>query len=367
MDTSDPDICFDTTGLCVWCQRWDSFRMGIAPAPERLRTLEQKVDAAKLAHRNRPYDCIIGLSGGVDSSYVALLATELGLRPLAVHMDGGWNSEIAVANIEQIVRRLKIDLFTHVVDWEEMKDLQRAVFRAPIVNADIPQDHAFVAVLLRQAVRRRIKFVVTGANWASEYILPKAWRGHAANDLAYLKSVHSRFGSEPLRRYPQYGVQSYAFFRGTFGGEMFPILNYIDYDKEKAKRVIEDRLGWRDYGGKHYESQLTKFHQGYYLPRKLGYDKRRAHLANLVLNGSISREAALAALSVPPLQQTEARLLLEHVANKLDVEPQELDRWLSSPVQPDSCFRSMAQSLTVRCARVCGGSFYSRLAAFVEA
>jgi hypothetical protein len=240
------------------------------------------------------------------------------------------------------------------------------MFRAPIVNTDIPQDHAFVGVLLREAMRRNIKLVITGANWSSEFVLPRAWRGHAANDLDYLMSVHARFGTRPLKLYPRCSTPMYAYYRLVFGGEAFPILNYMDYDKTKAKEIIKERLGWHDYGGKHYESLFTKFHQGYYLPRKLGFDKRKAHLSNLIMSGSISREQAVEELSVPPLEDTEARLLLEHVANKLDLRPDDLDQWLSAPVRDDSEFKSASKSLLVKCARILGPKRYSRLADFTK-
>jgi N-acetyl sugar amidotransferase len=334
MDTSDPDIHFDAEGLCSHCRNFE--RLG-RPILERARSaqgalaLERLVARMKVQGARRDYDCVIGISGGVDSTYVALKVKELGLRPLAVHFDSGWNSELAVSNIENIVKTLGIDLHTFVADWEEMRDLQLAFFKAGVANCDIPQDHAFLAVLYRSAARHGIKYILSGGNVATEFILPTAW-GYNASDLRHLRAIQRRFGTMRLRHYPTLGFwRRYLYYPYVNRIRVVRLLDYMPYEKEEAKRVIAERLAWRDYGGKHYESLFTRFFQAYYLPMKFGFDKRRAHLSSLIVTGQLTREQALAELSSPP--ESESRLLAEKefVAKKLGLREEQFDRILQSP------------------------------------
>jgi N-acetyl sugar amidotransferase len=357
MDTTDPDIRFDEAGVCSWCHRHDRLMAALPATPEERRAaLERRVERIRADGRGRPYDCIIGLSGGVDSTYVAHLVKEHGLRPLAVHMDSGWNSEIAVSNIEAVVKVLGIDLFTFVVDWEEMRDLQLSFLRASVVNCDIPQDHAFMAVLYRMAAKHGIRHVVSGHNIATESILPLAWRGHSSKDLWYLKNVHRRHGTVPLRRYPTYSVLDVVYARFVRRVQFFQVLNLVEYDKPRVKEFIARELGWRDYGGKHYESMWTRFFQSYYLVRKFGFDKRLAHLSNLVLSGGCTRDEALAELREPAYDPAEAAALCDFVANKLRITPAELAR-LVGEAPSTHAFRSYENSLAGRARRFLPAGF----------
>lgn len=331
MDTSDPDIAFDDAGVCSHCASYDALQRELAIPPERRpAALQARVERIAREGRGRPYDCVVGISGGVDSTYVALLVKRLGLRPLAVHMDSGWNSELAVSNIENIVDRLGIDLFTHVVEWEEMRDLQLSFFRASVPNCDIPQDHAIVAVLHHAAHRFGVRTIVRGVNLATESILPRAW-GYTSMDLHHIKAIHRRFGSVPLRTFPTCSVPRLAFYHLAERITYFDILNYVEYDKHAAKRAIVEELGWRDYGGKHHESLFTKFFQSYYLVKKFGFDKRLAHLSNMVLGGTMTREAALAECQTTAYDPARIHLEMEYVASKLDITVGELEAIIAAP------------------------------------
>jgi N-acetyl sugar amidotransferase len=346
MDTTDPDIEFDDQGVCSHCQRYDLMVKEIvdcASRGEREQALDDIVARIKEGSRGKDYDCIMGLSGGVDSSYIAYTAKRLGLRPLAVHFDSGWNSELAVNNIESIVKRLDIDLYTHVVNWEEMRDLQLAFFKASVANCDIPTDHAFPAILLRQAAKHGIKYVLSGSNYATEFILPSAW-GYLSGDLRHLKDIHNQFGKERLRDYPTIGFfEQYIWYPYVRGIKTVKPLNYLPYNKLDAKRVIMQELGWRDYGGKHYESVFTRFFQGYYLPTKFGYDKRLAHLSSLINAGQMARETALAELQQPtydPALQAEDK---GFVAKKLGVSVVELEKIFAQPNKDYTAYKSYTQ------------------------
>lgn len=345
MDTTDPSITFDQKGLCNHCQRYDSMVSDVvarADRGERQSELEIIAAEIKAQGRNSDYDCIMGLSGGVDSSYVAYTAKRLGLRPLAVHFDSGWNSELAVSNIESIVKTLGIDLHTHVVDWEEMRDLQLAFFKASVANCDIPTDHAFPAILYREAAKHGIKYILSGSNYATEFILPSAW-GYQSSDLRHLRDIHRRFGRQKLREYPTIGFFSqYLWYPYVKGIKTVKPLNYLPYNKFAAKTLIAKELGWRDYGGKHYESVFTRFFQGYYLPVKFGYDKRRAHLSSLINAGQITRAQALDELSEPTYDRGLQEDDKQFVAKKLGVSVSELEDIFLLPNKDYSDYASYA-------------------------
>ncbi|MEQ1579258.1 MAG: N-acetyl sugar amidotransferase [Steroidobacteraceae bacterium] len=332
MDTTDDEIVFDSRGVCNHCHDFE-----VHQQPQILKgslgeqALAPLLNRIKQDGRGKAYDCIIGLSGGVDSSYVAHRVIELGLRPLAVHVDTGWNSELAVSNIEKIVEKLKIDLFTTVIDWDEMRDLQLAFFRSGVPNCDVPQDHAFVAVLFQLAAKKGIHWVISGHNLQTESILPESW-GYTSIDSRHLKAIHARFGTQRLKSFPTYSLFQYTFWWPYIRKiRILKLLNYEDYNKEAAKQFLIERFGWRDYGGKHYESRFTKFFQSYYLPVRFGYDKRRAHLASMVVSGQITRELALEELKRPPFNPEEAAQDKLFVAKKLGISPEELEEILNRP------------------------------------
>lgn len=334
MDTSDPEITFDQRGVCNHCLSFDALGRATieqVETEEGRRSLEALVDRIQRQGEGHEYDCVIGISGGVDSTYVAWQVKQLGLRPLAVHFDSGWNSELAVNNIENIVRRLNLDLHTFVVDWEEMADLQLAFFRASLANCDIPTDHGFLAVLYQSAALHGIKTIVSGGNVATEFILPTSW-GYNASDLRHLKSVHARYGSRPLRNYPMLPFwKRYFWYPFVRGIKSVRLLDYMPYNKAQAKEVIRRELGWRDYGGKHHESVFTRFFQAYYLPVKFGFDKRRAHLSSLIVSGQMTREEALRELSQPTAPADLLARDKEFVAKKIGLTAGQFDALIASP------------------------------------
>lgn len=332
MDTSDPDIVFDEKGVCHYCVRFEKvFKPMWFPNEEGRQRLETIVRRIKEQEKASDYDCIIGLSGGVDSSYLAYKASQLGMRMLAVHVDGGWNSELAVKNIENIVKRLGLDLYTWVVDWDEMKDLQVAFLRAGVANADIPQDHTFFAALYAYARKKGIRNVLSGSNLATEAILPPAW-GYDAMDLRHIMAIHRRFGTLKLKTYPRMSFfQQYVYYPRIFGMKVVRPLNYMPYDKDSAIQVLEKEIGFRYYGAKHCESRFTKFFQSYYLVEKFGYDKRRAHLASLVTTGQMSREDALREMEKPTYSPDELKEDRMFVIKKLGLSDEEFESIMRQP------------------------------------
>ncbi len=334
MDTTDPFITFDENGVSNHALHYDSTMkrfVDAATAGERADELAELVAKIKEAGKGKPYDCVIGISGGVDSTYLILQAVKLGLRPLAVHFDSGWNSELAVDNIHHIVSRLGLDLVTEVVDWREMRDLQLSYLKARVMDWDMPTDHAFAAVAYREAAKYGIRYILSGHNFATESILPRAW-GFNAADAVHLKAIHRRFGTVKLKTYPVMGIWK----RYVWYGYVRPIwtvhlLNYMPYIKEEAKREITEELGWRDYGGKHYESVFTRYFQGSYLPRRYGWDKRKAHLTSLILSGQLTRDEALAALEHHDYPEDLERQDHEFIAKKLGLTVPELDHLIASP------------------------------------
>lgn len=338
MDASDPDITFDADGVCHYCTNWLERLRHETAAGNPALSLESLVTRIKAAGEGKPYDCVIGVSGGVDSTYTAAIVRRHGLRPLAVHLDNGWNSELAVDNIRRALERLQIDLHTHVVDWEEFRDLQRAFFLAGVVNIEIPTDHAINALLQHTAVEHGIKYVVTGGNIRGEGIYPRSW-GWYNLDRRHLRDVHRRFGTRPLRTLPQIGLFEFAFNTLVRGIKTVPILNYVDYNKPEAVRYLEAELGWRAYGGKHYESIFTRFFQGYIQPRKFGVDKRRGHLSSLVAGGDLPRAAALEELARSPYPSPEMeREDREFFLKKMAITADEFDRWMAAPPVPHTAY-----------------------------
>lgn len=334
MDTTDPAITFDEHGVSNHARsaRW-RWEQEVFRGPDGQARLEQWVERIKAAGKDRDYDCIIGLSGGVDSSVVALRVIDLGLRPLAIHLDNGWNSELAVGNIERIVKTLGIDLFTHVVDWDEIKDLQRSYFRASVMDLECVSDHAINCILLRMANRHGIGYVIHGGNVATESILPLAWQ-YDKRDGANVRAIHRAYGQHSLSTYPIMRPAEFAYRLLLRRLIFFPILNYGDYNKAESLSELAARVGWRPYGRKHGENRFTRFYQEYFLPKKFGIDKRKAHLSSLIVSGQITRDEALAELGKPLYQAGEADEDLAFVAKKLDFSVEELAGLIDAPSRP---------------------------------
>jgi N-acetyl sugar amidotransferase len=320
--------------VCNHCRNFDAvLRSRWKDGPDGEVELRAKIETIKQANAKRDYDCILGLSGGVDSSYLAIKAVEYGLRPLVVHVDAGWNSELAVQNIERLVKALKLDLHTIVIDWEEIRDLQVAFLRSGVANQDTPQDHAFFAALYKFAIKHRVNWVLSGGNLASESILPSAW-GYDAMDKRQLCDIHRRFGSRPLGSFPLVTFWDlYFFFPFVYKMKVLRPLDFLPYNKIQAKRLLIERYGWRDYGAKHYESIWTKFFQGWFLPTRFGYDKRLAHLSSLIVAGQMTRDEALAELSREHYPADELRRDRAFVLKKLGLSESEFDALLRAPLR----------------------------------
>lgn len=346
MDMSDPDIRFDSVGLCNHCTDAIAFLAGVGGRQgQGDRELALLADEAKRAGKGKAYDVLIGLSGGVDSTYVAYLTVrKLGLRPLAVHFDNGWNSELAVHNIEKTVQILGIDLHTHVVDWNEFRDLQLSFFKSHTSNLEAPTDHAIRALLFRLASKHGIRHVLSGGNAATEFILPAAWQ-HPHSDLKFLRAVHRRFGSVPLKTFPTLGVLRAAYYTLVRGIRFHRILNSIDYRKEQAVADIQRELGWRPYDVKHGESTFTRFFQCHILPRKFGFDKRIAHLSSLIASGQMSRDAAMEELSKPLFTPAQLEADIAYVTKKLGMTRKEFDDYMVAPPIAASTYPNQVELL----------------------
>jgi N-acetyl sugar amidotransferase len=327
MDTTDPKITFDENGLCDYCHNYyDNILPNWHPNEDGEKILMPLIEKIKKDGKGKSYDCLIGVSGGVDSSFVAYIAVKkFGLRPLLFHVDAGWNSQESVNNIEKLLEGLNLDLHTEVVNWLEMKDLQIAFFKAQVSHIDTPQDHAFFAALYNFAARNKFKYILTGANYATECIRePLEWHYHAS-DLRQLKDIHSNFGTIPLATFPKADIFKYKlYYRYLKGVRVIKPLNYIYYNKESAMQTLVDKFGWQRYAHKHYESRFTRFYEGYWLPNKFGYDKRRAHFSSVILTGQMNRVEALDKISRPGYDENIMKQDFEYVAKKLDMTNDEL-------------------------------------------
>jgi N-acetyl sugar amidotransferase len=335
MDTSDSGIVFDERGWCDYCNNYYSNVLpNWHPDDEIGRAMLQKdVDRIKRDGRGKSHDCVIGISGGVDSSYLTYVAVQkLGLRPLLLHVDAGWNSQAAVHNIERLVDALKLDLHTEVVDWREMQDLQLAFFKAGVPHLDTPQDHAFFASLYNFAARHGIKYILTGANYSTECVRePLEWHYHAS-DLTQLNDIHRRFGERPLRRFPRADILKYSlYYRFLKGVRVVKPLNFVPYIKEAAMQELVDRFGWQRYAQKHYESRFTRFYEGYWLPTRFGYQKHRAHYSSLILTKQMTRDEALQRIAQPAYDPETIHQDFEYVATKLDISVEELKAFMNAP------------------------------------
>lgn len=330
MDTTDPEIIFNAQGVCNHCLEFDEVTTKRwFPNEEGKQKLQALVAQLKKEGEGKEYDCILGLSGGLDSSYLALVMKDYGLRPLVVHVDAGWNSEAAEKNIQTVVEHCGFKLHTKVIDWEEVKDLQLAFLKAGVANQDTVQDHAFFAGLYHFAVGNNIRYVISGGNIATEAIFPSSWH-HAAMDAIQLKDIHKKFGTKPLRNFPVISFLQYYFYY-PFVKKMTAVrpLNLMPYSKEIAvKRLVE--IGYVPYERKHGESRFTKWFQNHYLPTKFNMDKRLPHLSSTIATGIITREQALEELKKPLYDEQELQEDKEYVAQMLGISAEQLDEYTNS-------------------------------------
>ena len=333
MDTSDPDIIFDENGICNHCTNAINnlnkypFTLNTTEKEKKLNEIIAKI---KKNGKNKKYDCIIGISGGVDSTYLAYLTKKWGLNPLAIHLDNGWNSELAVQNIHKTLKELNIDLYTVVLDWEEFKNIQLSFLKASVPDLEIPTDHAILATLFNIAEKYNIKYILNGSNYRTESILPRTWsNGHF--DWGYIKYIKHKFGTTKIKKFPHINpwVMGYRYFLKNVSS--INILNYIDYQKDKAIEILEKELNWKNYKTKHGESTYTFFIQSYILPIKFNYDKRRAHLSSLICSGQINREDALQKIKEPLYTLQEINELKKLVCDKLDITTDYFEELMKLP------------------------------------
>jgi len=334
MDTTDSKIVFDGKGVCDHCNtfikeikpHWDTSDKGWAE-------ISKIAGQIKKEGEGKDFDCIIGMSGGIDSSYLVYLAKEkLGLRPLVFHVDAGWNSQQAVHNIEQIVDRLGLDLYTEVIDWEEMKDLQLSFFKAGVSHTDSPQDHAFFATMYEFANKHKIKHILTGGNYSTECIRnPLEWM-YFQSDARQIKDIQKKFGTKKLKNFPLTNILWHKVYLPYIKGiKVYRPLDFMKYDKEEATQFLVDNFGYQRYEQKHFESRFTRFYEGYWLPEKFGFDTRKVQYSSLIVTGQMTREEALEKLKLPAYDPETIDEDFEYIANKLDITVAELRGYFEAP------------------------------------
>lgn len=335
MDTSDPGIVFDAQGRCDYC---GNFQSDILPrwnhGQNQEPALQALAERIRAEGRGKDFDCIIGLSGGLDSSYAAYVAKEkMGLRPLLFHVDAGWNTDQAVGNIEKLVDGLGLELFTEVINWEEMKDLQAAFLRSGIPDQDLPQDAAFFSGLYKFARQYKVKHIITGSNFSTECCRePEAWGGYLGIDTTLFGDIHRQFGRRPLDTFPLTDILVYKlYYQKLLGMKVHHPLNLVPYIKRDAEDELNRRFGWQPFQHKHHESRFTRFYEDYWLPRRFGFHKRRAHFSSLIMTGQMTREAALQRLASPEMDEHFLKQEFEYVAHKLDMTVDELQQIFEAP------------------------------------
>lgn len=342
MDTTDPNIVFDKDGVCNHCKDYFELEKGMVIRDEEgLKRLDAIVNTIKKQGRRKKYDCLFGISGGADSSYVAYLIKKYGLRTLLLHIDNGWNTEAANQSIERIVDYTGFDIERVYVDWETFKDLQLAYLKASVIDIEAVTDHVLRPILYKTASENNIKNIVDGHNIATEGILPRAWTW-IKQDLKNLKAIHKQFGTTSIEKFPSMGILE-MLFKEYFGGYKFYYpLNYVDYHRDEAKEILRKEFDWVDYGDKHCESIFTMFSQRYILPTKFGVDKRKAHFSALICSGEITREEALERLKEPLFTEEKLIEIKTHVVNKLELSMTEFDAIMNLEIRKHSDYPSNA-------------------------
>lgn len=340
MDESASNIVFDAHGICNFCA---AFAGGLSE-PHRVtadpQALGRIVEDIYTAGRGKPYDCVVGVSGGVDSAYVLHLVKQQGLRPLAVHLDNGWNSELAVANINALVDELKVDLYTHVIDWNENRDLQLSMLKAGVIDIELLMDNAMLALNYQCAARYGLRHVISGSNQATEGIrMPVGWN-HFKLDALNIRAIHQRFGAVPIRTHPLVGTLGHLWYKYYHRIEWLSWLDYVHYDKNTATTQLIQLYGFRPYPYKHYESVFTRFYQGHILPTKFGVDKRRVHLSTLIISGQLSRTDALAKLAHPPYDLVDLQRDYQFVLKKFGVDAAWFESYLLAANHPHADYPS---------------------------
>jgi N-acetyl sugar amidotransferase len=326
---ADPDITFDEKGVCNYYYEYlEAEKQHVLKGESGEKKYNEIIAQIKADGKGKKYDCILGVSGGVDSTYLAYLAKQAGLRVLCVHFDNGWNSELAVKNIQNIVEKCGFDLYTYVIDWEEFKDIQLAYFKANVIDIEAVTDIAIFSALDIICKEQGIKHIIDGRNVVTEVTLPPAW---ICKNTSNLRDIHNRFGTLKRKAYPLMSPIRRRLVARSKPFQSWPLLNYVVYDKKVAKETIISELSWRDYGGKHYESVFTRFYQGYILPMKFKVDKRKAHLSNLIFSGQLTKVEALAELEQPIYPASIFEQDLQFVLKKLGYTEETFQNYLDTP------------------------------------
>jgi N-acetyl sugar amidotransferase len=334
MDTTDAAIVFDDNGVCDHC---NDFYANVKPhwhTDEKGRMeLANIIEKIKTEGKGKEFDCIMGMSGGADSSYMLhLVVKEFGLRPLVFHVDGGWNSELAVNNIQVMIDKLGLDLYTEVINWQEMRDFQLAFFKAGVPHIDLPQDHAFIATLYNFADKYNIRYILNGGNLSTECIRnPLEWL-YYGTDMPQINDIIARFGTVPMKTYPFSSIFRHKIYlRYIRRIQVVKPLNYMPYIKSDAMDFLNKEYGWQPYPQKHFESRFTKFYEGYWLPKKFGYDTRKVQYSSLIVTGQMTRAEALEKLSRPAIDEATAKQDFEYIATKLGIGTEELQGYMDQP------------------------------------
>jgi len=340
MDTTDPEITFNELGQCNNCTSYLERAAIRLIAPEkRDEELQKLINTIKEKGKGKEYDCIIGVSGGTDSTYVAYKVKELGLRPIAIHLDNGWNSELAVKNIENTLTKLNIPLFTHVIDWEEFRDIQLSFLYASTPDMEIPTDHAINALLFNQAAKFGIEYIISGSNFNDEGAFPESWAyGHL--DWKYISGIHNKFGKHKIKTFPHLPLPKLMYYTLVKRIKTIAILNYMHFEKTEARKILTEKLDWVDYGGKHNESLYTKFIQEYVLPKKFNIDVRKPYYSGPVLRSQMTREHALEMLQQPIATEKSLADQKEYMMKKLELSENDFNSIMTAPLKKNSDYPS---------------------------
>jgi N-acetyl sugar amidotransferase len=334
MDTSDPNILFDNNGVCDHCHEFENYvKPNWHKGAKGKFELEKVIEKIKKSGKNKEFNCLLGLSGGVDSSYMLhMVVNEFGLRPLVFHVDGGWNSELAVHNINVMIDKLNLDLYTEVINWEEMKNFQLAFFKSGVPHLDVPQDHAFIATLYQFAEKYKIKYILNGGNFSTECVqYPMEWF-YYGTDMVHNKEILKKFGTIKMETYPFSSVFRHKIYLKYFKGvNVIKPLDYVPFIKKEALDLLEKKYGWKPYPQKHFESRFTKFYESYWLPERFGYDTRKIQYSSLILTGQMEREEAIESLKTTAYNPDTIQEEFNYIAAKLGITSSELHQYFKMP------------------------------------
>jgi len=337
---NDPDLIIDEKGVCNHCYEFDKAFAKLPKGQARENALNDVIEKIKKDGKKKQYNCLLGVSGGVDSSYLAYLCRKFDLNPLIIHFDNGWNSELAVKNIESILGKLKYDLYTHVINWEEFKDIQLSYFKAGVVDLEFPTDHAIIASMFDIAKRHGIKYILSGHNIVTEgTYLPKSWV-FSKLDFINLKDIHKKHGTVKIKTFPYLSFFKKMYYNFVVKFEYVQLLNLVEYSKDDVKNLLIQELGWRDYGGKHFESVFTRFYQGYILPEKFKVDKRQFHYSCLVQSGQMLRDEALAKMKLPAYDEAMLESDREFVFKKLNFTAESFNAYMKAPIHQHTDYKT---------------------------